>query len=85
MSRAVKVAISLPGELLDSAAHAREASGETRSEFFRRAIEVLLLREEQQTAIDEYVEAYRRYPESDEEILVASQQSSDVLALEPWE
>jgi metal-responsive CopG/Arc/MetJ family transcriptional regulator len=85
MSRTVKIAISLPGELLDSAERARRACGETRSEFFRRAVEALLLRQEQQTAVNEYVEAYRRQPETVEEQRIATQQASAVLALEPWE
>lgn len=85
MSNTVKVAISLPSDLLAAAERARGERGETRSEFFRHAIEALLQQEERQAAIDEYVDAYRRYPESDDDIQVATQLSTDVLAQEPWE
>lgn len=85
MSRTVKVAISLPSDLLAAAEHAREARGETRSEFFRQAVEALLQHEEQRQAINQYLEGYRRHPESDEEIRVATQLAAVVLAQEPWE
>lgn len=85
MSNSVKVAISLPADLLAAAERARGARGETRSEFFRQAIEALLRQEEKQAAIDQYVEAYRRFPESEDETRVAAQTATDVLALEPWE
>ena len=84
MSKAVKVTISLPRELLDSAEHARQVNGETRSEFFRRAVEALLQREDEQAAITEYVAAYRRCPETVEEVGVAAGLAVDALALEPW-
>lgn len=85
MSKTVKVAISLPSDLLVVAERAREARGETRSEFFRLAIEAWLQREEQQAAIDQYVEGYRRCPENDDEVEEASKVAATVFALEPWE
>lgn len=85
MSNTVKVAISLPSDLLAAAERARGERGETRSEFFRQAIEALLQQEERQAAIDQYVEAYRRYPESEDEIRLAEQTAMELLAQDPWE
>jgi metal-responsive CopG/Arc/MetJ family transcriptional regulator len=84
MGKAVKVAISLPSELLDAAERARQARGEARSEFIRQAIIAWLEREEEQEAIDEYVLAYRQYPESEEEIQTVARQAAVVIAQEPW-
>lgn len=84
MSRVVKVAVSLPGNLLEAADHARQARGETRSAFFREAIEAWLREQEEREAVARYVEAYRRWPESDEELAVA-ELANTVLAQEPWE
>ena len=44
MSQAVKVAISLPAGLLEMAEHERQLRGESRSEFFRHALEAYLRR-----------------------------------------
>ncbi len=85
MGRAVKVAISLPAELLMEAEEARHIRGETRSEFFRRAIEDWLAREREQAADAEYVAAYRRCPETDDEVAAWSALALRALEQEPWE
>ena len=85
MGKTVKIAISLPSELLASAERARAARGETRSEFVRQAIEARLARDEQQAAIDQYIEGYRRDPESEDEILIASLLATKAIAQDPWE
>ncbi|MBI2940016.1 MAG: ribbon-helix-helix protein, CopG family [Chloroflexi bacterium] len=85
MGRAVKIGISLPSELLETAERRRQASGQSRSEFFRYVLEAFLRREQEQEDIDQYVQAYRRYPETPEEIRAADQNAAEVLAGEPWE
>jgi metal-responsive CopG/Arc/MetJ family transcriptional regulator len=42
MASAVKIAISLPSDVLDAAETERRARGQTRSEFIRHAIEAYL-------------------------------------------
>jgi metal-responsive CopG/Arc/MetJ family transcriptional regulator len=85
VNRTVKVAISLSEELMKAAERERQASGESRSEFFRRAVQGLLRQEQERAAIERYVQGYRDQPESDEEVLVAQQMAAVALAQEPWE
>lgn len=80
-----KIAISLPEEILAAVEKERAASGETRSQIFRRAI-ILLLREQKERALDEqYVRGYQRVPETREEAEAAYKAASIILAREPWE
>lgn len=85
MGKTVKVAISLSAELLEAAERQRQASGESRSEFFRRAVQSLLRQDQERSAIERYVQGYRDQPESEEEILAAQQIAATVLAQEPWQ
>jgi metal-responsive CopG/Arc/MetJ family transcriptional regulator len=85
MSKIAKVAISLPEEVLDAVEREREESGETRSEFFRRAVEMLLRRRREQEMSQQYVRAYQCMPETKEEITAAYRAASSILAEEPWE
>jgi metal-responsive CopG/Arc/MetJ family transcriptional regulator len=59
-----KVAISLDREIFEQAEQVRKASGETRSALVARALRQLLRDESQTRAVAEYVEAYRRFPET---------------------
>ena len=85
MGKTVKVAISLPEELMAAAERERQGTGESRSEFFRRALQSLLRQAREQVAIERYVQGYRDQPESDEEVLAAQQMAAAALAAEPWE
>jgi len=85
MARVAKIAISLPEEVLAAVEQQRKDSGESRSEFFRRAAEMLLRRQREQEMSDRYVEAYRRMPETEEEVEAARSAASAILAGEPWE
>ena len=84
MSKTAKVAISLPEHVLAAVETERRAKGETRSEFFRRAVEARLKEERESTAIKDYVRGYQQYPESAEEVEAAHRAGSTVLAGEPW-
>ena len=80
-----KIAISLPDDVLQAVEKERELSGESRSEFFRRAAKVLLrqkLREEQER---EYIRAYTEMPETEEELSWLAVASQPVLAEYPWD
>jgi len=85
MGKAAKVAISLPEDVLAAVEMERQAKGESRSEFFRRAVEARLKHERESSAIRDYVRGYQQYPESDEEVEAAHRVGSAVLAAEPWE
>ena len=66
-----KIAISLPDEMLEAVEKERLAKGESRSQFFRRAVEEQLRREKDREDIEQYIRGYQQYPETKEEIALA--------------
>ncbi len=84
MSKSAKVAISLPEQVLKAVEKERKASGESRSEFFRRAVEKLLKQEQESRSIEKYVRSYRDIPESAEEVEAVHTTGAAILAREPW-
>lgn len=82
MGATAKITISLDAELLEAIERQRRERGQTRSEFVRSAVEQVLRREQEDNA--RYIEAYRRQPETEEELLIAQQLGLAVLAQEPW-
>lgn len=85
MRKVAKVAISLPGDMLEVVEKERKAKGESRSEFFRRAVEELLRQQRERESIEEYIHGYQKIPETDEEIKTVHRAGTLVLAEEPWE
>ena len=85
MSETKKVAISLPGELMRKIEKLRKSTGESRSAFISRAIRQALKDREQEILIARYVEGYRKFPETKEEIELAEAAAARLLAEEPWE
>ncbi len=85
MSKTAKIAISLPEEVLDAVERERVESGESRSAFFRRAVEALLRQQQEQELSEQYVRAYQKLPESTEEVEAARRAASNILAEEPWQ
>lgn len=84
MGKSAKVAISLPGDVLEAVETERKVKGESRSQFFRRAIERLLKQERDSSAVKDYVRGYQQIPESTDEVEAAHQAGSAILAEEPW-
>ena len=80
-----KIAISLPDDVLQEVEKERNASGETRSEFFRRAVKALLKREREREAVEQYVRAYQEMPETEEELGWVEAASQAVLEEYPWD
>jgi metal-responsive CopG/Arc/MetJ family transcriptional regulator len=80
-----KIAISLPDKFLESIEKECRARGETRSEFFRRAVESFLRRERERLLEEQYIRGYRQYPETAEEIAIAEATLVEALADNPWE
>ena len=62
----------------------RRESGESRSELFRRAVEMLLRRRREQEMSERYIRAYQQTPETKEEIEAARHAASAILAEESW-
>ena len=83
--KAAKVTISLSKEMLAAADRERLARGETRSEFFRAAVQALLRELQEQADIERYVQGYREFPETDVEIEAVHAAGQAALAQEPWE
>jgi len=84
MKRAVKVAISLPDDLLHRVDRARRERKVSRSEYFRQAATNLLGLSGEQD-IDRYVRGYSNQPETTDEVEAARAASARGLAAEPWE
>lgn len=84
MKRIVKVAISLPEDLLVAVDQARNTAGTTRSRFFRDAVEARL-QLGVTSEVDRYVAAYRAEPEGAEEVAAAMASAVHLLAAEPFE
>ena len=84
MAKSAKVAISLPEDVLEAVEMERKAKGESRSQYFRRAIERLLKQERDSSAVKDYVRGYQKVPESAEEVEAIHRVGIAVLAQEPW-
>jgi metal-responsive CopG/Arc/MetJ family transcriptional regulator len=85
MGKVAKIAISLPEDVLEVVEKERKTKGESRSEFFRRAIEALLRQQRERAAVEQYLHGYRQVPETAEDVEAAHRAGAAVLAEEPWE
>ena len=66
-----KIAISLPDDVHQAVEKERLATGESRSQFFRRAVEERLRRAKERKDVEQYIRGYQLYPETAEEIALA--------------
>jgi len=85
MQKTTKIAISIPMTLLETIEHEREATGESRSEFLRRAVESFLRQKDKEEEIAQYIRGYQENPETGEELGWVEAASQAVLAEYPWE
>ena len=83
MNRTVKVAISLPEELLRQVDGVRRRRGESRSQYFRDAATARLT-SGMESAVEDYRRGYAVQPESASEVEAAAQSAVALLASEPW-
>lgn len=81
----MKIAVSVPADLLEEAERERKIAGESRSAFVQKAIRTVLERRGKAKALNRYIEGYRCIPESAEEIEAARRTSEIVFVEEPWE
>ena len=84
MNRTVKVAISLPEELLGQVDRVRLGRGESRSQYFRDAAAARLALGTE-SAVEAYRRGYLEHPDSPEEVEAATRGAVTLLAPEPWE
>ena len=84
MKKTTKVAISLPAEMYETIEAARVKKGESRSQYFRRAVERLLKEEQEAKDIESYIAGYAADPESGEEVKTVDRLSVPVLIKETW-
>jgi len=84
MPKTSKIAISLPEEVLTAVEREREESGESRSQIFRRAVDLLLRQQKEREMSEQYLRAYQQVPETKEEVVAARHSASTILAREPW-
>jgi len=85
MPKTSKIAISLPEEVLTAVEREREESGESRSQIFRRAVDLLLRQRKEREMSEKYIRAYQQVPETEEEVTAARRSASTILAGEPWQ
>ena len=84
MPKTSKIAISLPEEVLTAVEREREESGESRSQIFRRAVDLLLRQRKEREMSEKYIRAYQEMPDTKEEVTAARRAASTILAEEPW-
>lgn len=84
MQKTSKIAISLPEEVLNAVEREREESGESRSQIFRRAVDLLLRQRKEKEMSEQYIRAYQQMPDTNEEVTAARHVASTILAEEPW-
>jgi metal-responsive CopG/Arc/MetJ family transcriptional regulator len=80
-----KIAVSLDSRLLARAERLRRATGESRSALVARALRDLVRSEAQERRVREYVEAYRRMPETTHEVRTARALARRSVTNLPWE
>ena len=80
-----KIAISLPEPMLELIERERKVRGVTRSEFLRVAVEALLLHEQRDKEIEQYIQGYLDHRETEEELGWVEEASRGVVAAYPWE
>ena len=80
-----KIAISLPDDVHQAVERERLVTGESRSQFFRRAVEEQLRRAKERADVEQYIRGYQLYPETKEEVAMAEATLGYVMAEKPWE
>ena len=80
-----KIAISLPEKVLQAVEKERLASGLSRSEFFRRAVEEHLRRAKERADVLQDIRGYLEYPETRQERAVAESTLHYAFDEESWE
>ena len=80
-----KIAISLPDKTLEEIEKERLAAGESRSEFFRRAVKEYFQNKRKKEDIERYIRGYQQFPETEEAAAWTSATLEVAWAENPWE
>lgn len=80
-----KIAISLPNDVFQAIEDARRASGESRSQFLRRAVEAYLRHQKERELDEQYIRGYVEKPETPQEAGGVYSAGLAALAQEPWD
>jgi metal-responsive CopG/Arc/MetJ family transcriptional regulator len=80
-----KIVVSISAKLLDEVERVRRTTGETRSAVVARALGLLVGAEKTRMQIADYVEAYRRRPETAAEVRAAHTVARRTLKDLPWD
>lgn len=84
-ARVAKVAVSLPRALFQEIEKTRRAMGLSRSAIVRLALEESMARRRRAALEEQYVEAYRRFPETPAEVAAVMGTAAAVFEQEPWD
>lgn len=85
MRKRGKVAITVSADVLAEAERERKRTGESRSAVFERALKMYFADQRAVEAARNYVDGYRRVPETAAEIRVATVAAMSALTAEPWD
>lgn len=80
-----KISVSLPAEVLERVDHECEATGASRSELFRRALQALFEGGRRDAAVRRYLEGYVAEPETEYELGVAASLAPAAFDDEEWD
>lgn len=80
-----KIAISMDPTLFEAVERVRHTTGESRSAVLARAVRLLVEADRHRAELAQYVEAYRRMPESSAEVREARALTRRVVADLPWD
>ena len=84
MRTTVKIAVSLPKDQYRFVERQRRLMKVSRSAVIQHALRQWLKSSEEQRAIQQYIDGYRRHPESPQEIRAIEQASMEALKHEAW-
>ncbi len=79
-----KVAVTIPADLHRKVEHMRRATGKTRGEVVRDALQHWLARQEEVSLVREYEAGYRKRPETRREVKAAESAAVQLLATTEW-
>ena len=84
-SKMTRVTVSLPGALLEAADGKLAEENESRSALVRRLLEAALREAAERDDVERWVQAYRKQPQTEDEVGWMEQVALEHLAEIPWE
>lgn len=85
MSKLTRITVTIPTDLLEAAEEKLAKGQQNRSAFIRRVLEAALKEQEEKEQIEQFIQAYREQPQTEEEFgwqeIIAGEALEDL----PWE